>query len=60
MRFFKYIEISSWSWWVFMWRNKDYFGIFRNRPEVRKWIPGKLLPRRWGFYVLGFEFGERG
>ena len=36
------------------------FYIFRNRPGVIKWIPGRLLPRRWGFGIYGFEFGDRG
>lgn len=35
-------------------------GIFRNRPNVVKWQKGRLLPRRWGFWLLGFEFGDRG
>lgn len=34
--------------------------IFRNLPGVIKWVPGRLLPRRWGFGVCGFEFGDRG
>lgn len=33
---------------------------FRNLPGVVKWIPGRLLPRRWGGGWLGFEFGDRG
>lgn len=33
---------------------------FRNLPGVIKWVPGRLLPRRWGFGWLGFEFGDRG
>lgn len=37
------------------------FYIFRNVPGVIKWIPGKLLPRRWGFGIFGLiEFGSRG
>lgn len=37
------------------------FYIFRNLPHVIKWIPGRLLPRRWGFGIYGLiEFGERG
>jgi hypothetical protein len=36
------------------------FYIFRNKPGVIKWIPGRLLPRRWGFGIYGFEFGDRG
>lgn len=34
--------------------------LFRNVPGVIKWVPGRLLPRRWGFGWLGFEFGDRG
>ena len=34
--------------------------VFRNLPGVIKWKPGRLLPRRWGFGWLGFEFGDRG
>lgn len=33
---------------------------FRNLPGVIKWVPGRLLPRRWGGGWLGFEFGDRG
>lgn len=37
-----------------------WFGFFRNRPEFVKWEHGRLLPARWGFYIVGFEFGDRG
>ena len=37
-----------------------WFGFFRNRPGVVKWEKGRLLPRRWGFYIIGFELGDRG
>lgn len=33
---------------------------FRNLPGVIKWLPGRLLPHRWGGGWLGFEFGDRG
>ena len=33
---------------------------FRNLPGVIKWIPGRLLPMRWGGGWLGFEIGDRG
>ena len=33
---------------------------FRNLPGVIKYVPGRLLPLRWGFGILGFEFGDRG
>lgn len=36
------------------------FYIFRNRPGLIRRIPGRMLPRRWGFGVYGFEFGDRG
>lgn len=36
------------------------FYLFRNLPGIIKWVPGRLLPRRWGFGVCGFEFGDRG
>lgn len=50
-------------WWFLLRRGGGpfpRFGIFRNRPEVIKWLPGRLLPRRWGFFVLGLEVGDRG
>ena len=35
--------------------------IFRNLPHVIKWIPGRILPRRWGIGFFGLiEFGDRG
>ena len=37
-------------WWRYMWRERQFFGIFRNRPYIQG---------RWGFYFLGFEFGSR-
>jgi len=46
-----YFHISNRSWWLFMWRSRNYIGIFRNRPSV--------VPGRWGFYVLGLEIGSR-
>lgn len=33
--------------------------VFRNK-YVNPRIPGRLLPRRWGFGWAGFEFGDRG
>lgn len=37
------------------------FYVFRNLPGVIKWEKGRLLPRRWGFGILGLvEFGDRG
>lgn len=54
--------------WAFRsWRdfraNCRMFGYvyrFKNLPGVIKWLPGRLLPMRWGFGVCGFEFGDRG
>ena len=66
---FGLIYISPWWHWKIAlfnppWREDPFlggwFGLFRNKPGVIKWIPGRLLPRRWGFYILGFEFGDRG
>ncbi len=37
-----------------------WFGAFHNRPGVVKWLPGRLLPARWGFYIIGIEIGDRG
>lgn len=35
--------------------------LFRNVPGVIKRKEGRLLPRRWGFGILGLiEFGDRG
>lgn len=45
------VTIASRNWWLFMWRGRDYCGIFRNKPGS--------IPGRWGFYILGFEFGSR-
>lgn len=42
------------------WNNRGWFYILRNSPGVIKWLPGTLLPMRWGFVVCGFEFGQRG
>lgn len=46
---FKGVAIMGW---------KPY--VFRNLPGIIKWKKGRLLPRRWGFGWLGFEFGDRG
>lgn len=38
-----------------------WFGLFRNRPDVISRIPGRWLPRRWGFHFMGLiEIGDRG
>lgn len=65
------ISNSSRHIWVVQWREmvrqrsltRGYFaplGVFRNLPGIVKWIPGRLLPRRWGFHVFGIEIGDRG
>jgi hypothetical protein len=43
--------ISSFPWWRTRCKSGDYCGLFRNKPGV--------ISGRWGFYVLGFEFGSR-
>ncbi len=49
-----YLHISPWRMWRWM-LTRGYsdsrIGIFRNLPHV--------APGRWGFYILGFEFGSR-
>jgi hypothetical protein len=46
--------------WVHNWRCPGQrFGLFRNLPSVVRDV-GTWLPRRWGFYVLGLEVGQRG
>lgn len=46
--------IGGWSWWRFVWRSHPRVGLFRKRYK------GVYNPRRWGGYVLGIEFGDRG
>ncbi len=48
------IHVSPWRMWRWMLRCNypdPRVGIFRNLPGV--------MPGRWGFYILGFEFGSR-
>jgi hypothetical protein len=45
------VTLCSWRWWHYLWLDKSYYGLFRNKPGV--------IPGRWGFYILGFEFGSR-
>lgn len=59
------ISIAPWHMWVTLFwhggkRPWARIGLFRNLPHVQKWIPGRLLPARWGFFILGFEVGDRG
>ncbi len=65
------VSINPWRMWVVQWRNTVErrslvrgpfmaIGLFRNLPDVVKWEPGRLLPRRWGFFVFGIEIGDRG
>lgn len=58
---------SAWQWkrairYPIQWASyEDFFYVFHNLPGVIKWLPGRLLPRRWGFGILGLiEFGDRG
>jgi len=51
------------SWPSFKWHLRcpgQRVYVFRNLPGVIKWLPGRLLPMRWGFGICGFEFGDRG
>ena len=50
----------SWRDFRVCYRTWGLFYVFRNHPGVIKWLPGRLLPMRWGFGVCGFEFGDRG
>lgn len=55
------IHVGSPHYWVVLSRwPGQRVGVFRNLPGVIKWERGRLLPRRWGFYVLGLEIGDRG
>ncbi len=54
------VHVSPWHIWRYLWAYGQYCGFFRNLPGVVKWEEGRLLPRRWGFYILGFEIGDRG
>jgi hypothetical protein len=42
------------------WKHDRRIYFFRNLPGVIKWVPGRLLPRRWGIGFCGIEFGDRG
>ncbi len=54
------VYFASWHLWVHLFKHGPRAGFFRNLPGVIKWYEGRLLPRRWGFFLLGFEFGDRG
>lgn len=59
------VRVAPWHMWKFwlLKAGREPFprvGVFRNLPGVVKHIPGRLLPRRWGFRVLGLEIGDRG
>ena len=47
------IHVSPWHMWRAIWRGAfgARAGLFRNKPGV--------VGFRWGFYVLGFEVGNR-
>ena len=53
-------HVSPWWIWKVHFLKGPRFGIFRNVPGVIKWLPGRMLPRRWGFFIIGFEVGDRG
>jgi len=47
------IDFGTKTWWRVVWlarHRNGYFGIFRN---------DHCVPGRWGFWILGFEFGSR-
>ena len=54
------ISVLPWWLWKAMFRQRSFFGLFRNRPNVISKVRGSLLPRRWGFHILGLEIGQRG
>jgi hypothetical protein len=54
------LHMGPWHLWKMLLFHGPRIGVFRNRPGVIRDIPGRLLPRRWGFFILGFEFGDRG
>ena len=48
-----WISVHSWSWWKFMWRMPATICGLLSQP------PSTVMPGRWGFNILGFEFGSR-
>jgi len=42
---------TSWDWWRYLYVTGNYGGLFRNKKHLKG--------GRWGFYILGFEFGNR-
>lgn len=52
------ISISSWHMWKYLARHGPRVQIFRNR----RYPDGSRMYKmyRWGFAILGFEFGDRG
>lgn len=53
-------HVSPWRMWPHLAKHEPWFGVFRNVEGVVKWVPGRVLPRRWGVRFIGFEFGDRG
>lgn len=53
-------RLAPWHMMVYYWKTDRKVYVFRNLPGVIKWLPGRLLPMRWGFGILGIEFGDRG
>lgn len=45
------LTIGSRAWWRVVWYSGSRYGIFRNKRGI--------YPGRWGFYLLGIEFGSR-
>ena len=50
------IHVAPWRIWRWMMLSRSSFidrriGLFHNLPHV--------IPGRWGFFILGFEFGSR-
>lgn len=61
-----FVHISPWSIWLWLWhtgldrvrRGESPRGWWYGR--FRKRYKGVHNPRRWGWMVLGFDFGCRG
>lgn len=65
------VSVLPWEMWKLHARNHGWrrdhcpmiggwFCVFRNRPGVIRWEPGRMLPRRWGVRIIGLEIGDRG
>ncbi len=67
--FFWMFSWSSWEWWKMCFWHGPRYQIFRNKryPKGFRNLNGDLIEGkrvfihfRWGFAILGFEFGDRG